>query len=305
LPNLRPTRATAAGRAYLDLQNLARRQGRATDELHQLYALEGFLSRLVVSDYADRFALKGGVLLAAFQNRRPTRDVDLFARDLSNAPDKMLICMQAIAATPVDDGLVLNPGSATAGLIRDEDDYAGVRVTLTGSLSVARLRFHIDINVGDAVDPPPGPVTLPRLLGGDLIVTGYPLAMVHAEKIVTMIQRRDANTRWRDFADVYTLSHSHSIGGTQLHSSLLTVAAHRQAPMIPLSRALRGMAVAAQPKWAAWRRKQRMEHLIPELFADVVNHVIAFGDPAIKGDANGLTWDLVSQTWGDYDRSEP
>jgi len=71
----RPTRATVAGRAYLDLQNLARRQGRPTDELHQIYALEGFLARLVVSPYADRFVLKGGVLLAAYDTRRPTRDL--------------------------------------------------------------------------------------------------------------------------------------------------------------------------------------------------------------------------------------
>jgi hypothetical protein len=53
----RPTRATVAGRAYLDLQNLARKQRRPTDELHQIYALEGFLTRLVASPYADRFVL--------------------------------------------------------------------------------------------------------------------------------------------------------------------------------------------------------------------------------------------------------
>lgn len=68
----RPTRATGAGRAYLDLQNLARRQQRPTDELHQLYALEGFLTRLSRSPYADRLVLKGGVLLAAYGARRPT-----------------------------------------------------------------------------------------------------------------------------------------------------------------------------------------------------------------------------------------
>lgn len=42
----KPTRRTPEGRAYLDLQNLARRTGRPTDEIHQLYALEGFLDRL-------------------------------------------------------------------------------------------------------------------------------------------------------------------------------------------------------------------------------------------------------------------
>lgn len=73
----RPTRATTAGRAYLDLQNLARKQRRPTDELHQIYALEGFLARLAVSRYADQLVLKGGVLLAAYDTRRPTRDIDL------------------------------------------------------------------------------------------------------------------------------------------------------------------------------------------------------------------------------------
>ncbi|MFI9581999.1 hypothetical protein ACIHCQ_09160 [Streptomyces sp. NPDC052236] len=61
----RPTRATEAGRTYLDLQNLARRSGRPTEELHQLYILECFLDRLVHSALADRFVLKGGVLLVA------------------------------------------------------------------------------------------------------------------------------------------------------------------------------------------------------------------------------------------------
>src|SRR5262249_53437743 len=74
-----PTRDTIEGRAYLDLQNLARRQQRPTDELHQLYALEGFLCRLAASEHAGRFALKGGILMAAYGARRPTRDVDLHA----------------------------------------------------------------------------------------------------------------------------------------------------------------------------------------------------------------------------------
>lgn len=81
---VRPTRETVEGRAYLDLQNLARRTGRPTDELHQLYALEGFLDRLTRSTHVDQFVLKGGVVLAAYNSRRPTRDVDLSASAISN-----------------------------------------------------------------------------------------------------------------------------------------------------------------------------------------------------------------------------
>jgi hypothetical protein len=80
----RATKETTAGKRYLDLQREARRTGRPTDELIQLYALECFLDRLVHSNFADNFVLKGGVLLAALDARRPTRDIDLSARALDN-----------------------------------------------------------------------------------------------------------------------------------------------------------------------------------------------------------------------------
>jgi hypothetical protein len=68
----RPTKETTARRCYLALQREGRRTGRPTDELIQLYALEGFLDRLTKSQYAENFVLKGGVLLAALDARRPT-----------------------------------------------------------------------------------------------------------------------------------------------------------------------------------------------------------------------------------------
>lgn len=69
-------RETTAGNIYLDLQSAARKSGRVAGELLELYALEGFLSRLAVSPYASQFVLKGGALLAAYDERRPTQDVD-------------------------------------------------------------------------------------------------------------------------------------------------------------------------------------------------------------------------------------
>jgi len=80
----RPTKETTAGQRYLALQRKARLTGRPTDELIQLYALEGFLDRLTKSQYTENFVLKGGVLLAALDARRPTRDIDFAARRLAN-----------------------------------------------------------------------------------------------------------------------------------------------------------------------------------------------------------------------------
>ena len=86
----RPTRNTPDGDPYLDIQKLAKADGRATDELLALYALEGFLDRLSSSSRADDLVLKGGVLLAAYDTRRPTRDIDLQATHLAGDADTVL-----------------------------------------------------------------------------------------------------------------------------------------------------------------------------------------------------------------------
>ena len=86
----RVSRGTPAADAYLDLQSQARRTGRATQELLQLDVLEGFLARLAVSEVRDSLVLKGGVLLAAFGSRRPTKDVDLAGVDLAGDTDTVL-----------------------------------------------------------------------------------------------------------------------------------------------------------------------------------------------------------------------
>ena len=91
------------------------------------------------------------MLLAAYDARRPTRDVDLQGRHIRNDSDQVRQTVQTIARIDLDDGLQLDADHATAENIRDDDTYSGVRVTLTGTLSVARLSFHVDVNVGDPI----------------------------------------------------------------------------------------------------------------------------------------------------------
>jgi hypothetical protein len=178
----RPTRDTVDGRAYLDLQNLARRQRRPTDELHQLYAIEGFLARLSGTPLAERLVLKGGVLLAAYDARRPTRDIDMQARAIDGTRNDVLHLVEEIAAVPLDDGLVFDAAGATAQIIRDEDEFNGVRVTLAAALATAKLGLHVDVNIGDPIWPAPRAIELPRLLGGTIALAGYPLPMVYMRK---------------------------------------------------------------------------------------------------------------------------
>jgi Nucleotidyl transferase AbiEii toxin, Type IV TA system len=286
-----------AGRAYLDVQNLARRTRRPTAELLHVYALEGFLARLVVSEYADRFVLKGGVLMAAFDARRPTRDIDLAGRELPGAVEDVRDVVRRIASVGLDDGLVFDPDVAQVVSIRDEDQYSGARVTLPCTLASARIRFHVDVNIGDPIHPAPSMVEVPRLLGGTTEVQGYPLAMVYAEKIVTAIERGVANTRWRDFADVYLLSRVHDQGGAELVAAIGTVSGHRAVTVERLATVLLGYPQVAQARWVAWRRRQRLDERLPADFAEVLDAVITFADPCLIGDPDPGTWDAARSRW--------
>jgi hypothetical protein len=164
----RVTRGTPSGDAYLDLQNEARRTGRPTQELLQLYVLEGFLVRLAASDVRESFVLKGGVLLAAFDSRRPTKDIDLAGLDLANETDTVLALVRSVLdiGPPQEDGIEFAADTATAEVIREEDDYSGVRVHIEAGLAGAKLPFHVDVNVGDPIWPEPTTVAVPRLRGG-------------------------------------------------------------------------------------------------------------------------------------------
>jgi hypothetical protein len=82
----RPTRASPAGSAYLDLQNRARKERRGTQELLTLYVVERWLARLSGSAHASKFVIKGGMLLAAYDARRPTADLDALARSPARLP---------------------------------------------------------------------------------------------------------------------------------------------------------------------------------------------------------------------------
>ena len=290
---------TSAGAAYLALQRQARVLGRNTDEVLQLYVLEGFLARLAASAVRDQFVLKGGVLLAALDARRPTRDVDLAGLEMSNDASSILHTVREIIAVApsFDDGIEFDTASVTSQVILEDDEYAGVRVKVSATIAKARVTFHVDVNIGDPIWPAPSIVHVPRILGGEAItLAGYPLSMVYAEKSVTAIQRGDTNTRWRDFGDIWTLQRRCPIEGTELRGAIDIVAAHRNATLMPLRDALAGYPDLAQDKWTSWRMRGSLFDL-PQEFAPVLASIITFIDPVVDGVALGAEWNPIEASW--------
>ncbi len=262
-----------------------------------LYGLEGFLRRLAASDDRNSFILKGGVLLAAFDVRRPTRDADLLALDLANDREVVEAKVAQIAAVSLPDGLVLEVGSLASEVIRDDDEYSGIRVKLTYSLATMNIRIGVDVNVGDPVYPAPQDISMPGLLGDAIRLRGYPLSAVIAEKAVTGMQRGVANTRWRDWADIWSLARRHAFDADEVAAAITVVAQHRKAAVQPLSRLIPDYPTIAQARWAAWRRRPDVTQGLPEAFRDVLIAASQFIDPAIEGPIPGLRWNPLIPGW--------
>ncbi|MGM7671817.1 nucleotidyl transferase AbiEii/AbiGii toxin family protein [Microbacterium sp. A93] len=182
-----------------------------------------------------------------------------------------------------------------------------MRVRLVGLLGRARLTVGIDVNFGDPIWPEPQLIDLPRIVPlGHPPVTllAYPLAMVLAEKIVTAIDRGEGNTRWRDFADIYTLTRLHSVEAVILRSSLEIVAAHRGVTLTPVLPALGEMPARAQSKWRAWRTRVNRQKELPEAFAEVLNSIARFSDPVLLRIAKG-SWNIADQIWDAHPMGGP
>lgn len=292
-----PARDTTEGRVYNDLRNLAKRGGRDPVEYFTLYVLEGFLGRLAASVYAEDFVVKGGVLMAAFASRRPTRDVDLaaagFANDVSDVEDRMRV----IVAQPLDDGVVFETESVAGEEIREEAAYVGVRVRVVARLASARISLHVDVNFGDPIWPAPEVTELPLLLGGTLRVRGYPDHMVLAEKIVTAIERGDQNTRWRDFVDIVAITRNRAVRLADVRQAVEVVANYRGVELEPLAPLLAQMPNLAQAKWAAWRRKQRLATSRPERFEELLAECLTFAEQVLAPTTETGRWDPAVGSW--------
>jgi hypothetical protein len=262
--------------AYLDLQKLARAQGRNTQQLFELYIHERFLARLASSRFSEMFVLKGGMLLAVLEVRRPTRDADMLARGLASDEGKLRAVVGEIAAISMADGVAFDATEISVERIREDADYEGVRLTLPSSLAGAALKLRLDLSFGDPVEPQR--IDYPTLLDDpDFRLLSYPLESVIAEKADTMMFLGDANTRDRDYGDVYLLSEVHPVEAEPLRQALRTTAEHRRHEMRPLRPLLETLRQSRQQPWEAFRARVGLSAL-PERFSEVVDGVVEFVD---------------------------
>jgi len=252
------------------------------------YALERLLYRLGASGYAERFLLKGALLFDLWFDvpHRPTRDADLLGFGPAEIPALEALFRELCAAVvEPEDGIRFQAETVRAEEIRKEANYGGIRVTLVGLLAGARCPVQVDVGFGDAVTPGPEPVEYPTILPELPAprLRAYPRETVVAEKFEALVTLGIANSRMKDYFDLWILaSHADFDGDTLARAIRATF--ERRATRLPegVPFGLTDAFAEDSQKQTQWRAFLARNALDPVPLAEVLDLLRGFLMPALQ-----------------------
>lgn len=275
----------AAAAVFRELQKAARAAGEATgrkiptEEYLVRHGLESFLARLNQTPHGQDFVLKGGILLAAYGIRRPTRDVDAEAVAADLTAENLTRIVKDIAAVQDADGVVFDTDTIVIEEIREDAEYPGLRMKVKVYIATATQTVAWDVSSGDPIVPHARIIELPRVLGSPITLLGYAPETIVAEKGVTILQRGTTSTRWRDYVDIVQVSRNYQLDHDELARAVAAVAKYRNVGLEPAAPLLVGYGASGQQKWGAWRKKAGVDALCEESLDDQMRLVCAIVDP--------------------------
>lgn len=261
------------------LLQLAKASGQSFDLVLTRFALERLLFRLGQSPHADRFVLKGAMLMMSWFDdpHRGTRDLDLLGFGNSEA-EPMLATFREIMALEVADGVEFDVGALRVDRIREELEYGGLRLRTTASISGARVGLTIDIGFGDAMEPGVEVLDYPSMLEFPAPrLRAYARETVIAEKFQAMVALGRANSRMKDFYDIWILSRSFIFADDRLARAIAATFARRETVIpVDLPDALTPDFANDQQKQQQWSAFVRDVSASPGSLEDVVTSLAEF-----------------------------
>jgi predicted nucleotidyltransferase component of viral defense system len=268
------------------LLNLAKQGNQQFQLVLTRFVLERFLYRLSLTTHRARFVLKGAMLVTTWfaSPHRSTRDIDFLG---FGDPDQQAILsvFREICAVEVDDGVEFDVAALRVDRIREELEYGGLRIKTIATVDGARVNVVIDIGFGDAIEPGLEEVEISVLL--DLPaprLRAYARETVIAEKFQAMVMLGRANSRMKDYYDIWVLSRTYEFTGERLARAIAATFARRRTdiptePPDALSSAFASDPVKLQ-QWAAFADDIAMQ---PNSLAEVVDDLASFLMPHAVG----------------------
>ena len=192
-------------KAYV--KNIAKEKDISAQLVLQNYMLERYLERVSLSEYRDKYIIKGGFLIASLVGleSRATMDLDATIKGYPVNEDSIRSMVESIISVPVDDGISFQ--IKDIGLIREDDEYGGIRVSLNANYEKMAVPLKLDITTGDKITPGEIEYSYKLMMEERSIsILSYNLSTILAEKLETVVSRGDQNTRPRDYYDIFILS---------------------------------------------------------------------------------------------------
>lgn len=258
------------------------------------YVSERLLFRLASSKHGPRFVLKGAALFTLWTGKphRATRDLDLLGFGDPGVEHVREVFAEVLALDVADDGVRFDQGTLTVGLIREEQEYGGVRVEFVARITNARVRLQVDVGFGDAITPEAAVVEFPPLLDFSAPrLRAYPRETVVAEKLEAAVQLGMANSRMKDFYDLAVLARDFDFDGPLLARAIRATFERRRTPLptttpVALTAAFAEDSTKAT-QWSGFVRKAGVHDA--GTLAETIAAVRAFVEAPLSAAANGTT----------------
>ena len=267
------------------LKKVARENSRLYQEVLTIYALERTLFRIGASKYKDNFTLKGGIFLYAFYDSdypRSTTDIDLRADRISGEKDALLSVFTDIFKIEFDDDITFDETTLRAKEITKQDEYKGLNISITALLGNSRLPVSIDIGFGDVIVPAKRKMTFPVLLDIEAPqIYSYSIESTLAEKFEAIVSLGYANSRFKDFYDIYVILLNEQIDLATLKEALIQTFRNRKTSFSDI--VVFEPSFAQDPervkRWNSFVKKKRAMVLVS--FETVVARIKDFFEPIV------------------------
>ena len=269
------------------LLNKARKDQRPFAELLQYFAMERFLYRLSHSPHAEKFVLKGALMLRAweFPLPRATMDIDMLGRNFSNEISIVSVQVKDICTTVIqpEDGLEFDENSIIVERITEDADYEGVRVRFVGKLGTTLINMQLDIGFGDIIVPGPQRISLYSLLDFPQVdLNGYSMESAISEKFEAMVKLGELNSRMKDFYDIWLLARFYNFDRENLCHAISETLKQRGTDLPDQITPFSGkFGQNKSQQWLAFRKRLGSEDS-PEEFPEIISFIREFLGPVIN-----------------------
>ena len=287
------------------LKNIAVQEGKPLQEKLVNYGLERTIYRIAKSRFSDRFTLKGGILMYALfegEYSRATIDIDLLAQSIANDVEAIRSAFEEIFRIEADDAIVFDLESLEVVNITEFREYHGVNVSIMGYLERTKVPVSIDIGFGDIVYPNRMKIRFPSLLDMDEPeIYAYSIYSAIAEKFETFVSRGLANSRYKDYYDIYEYARSYNLEGSVLKEAIEETFRNRRTSFDDIV-AFDAEYISDdvnQQRWNAFVKKKKATAGLT--FAEVMDVVVEVLRPvteAILGKQEfNYSWNCDEHTW--------